>query len=169
MGCDIPKHDRHNAYRNFNPRIPYGMRLEVRIIIAIVRVISIHASRMGCDPSPSQCADSVCISIHASRMGCDCGRCRLRGFACHFNPRIPYGMRRDALDLLRLTHDFNPRIPYGMRPTRARTGPHSRYFNPRIPYGMRRASASYEFDSFGFQSTHPVWDATMYRPAHTLK
>ena len=92
MGCDHSprKHDRRSTYFNpripygmrlagcglrstptyFNPRIPYGMRHEHATGI-VAWFISIHASRMGCDPS-SATTISTC---------------------CYFNPRIPYGMR----------------------------------------------------------------------------
>ena len=36
-----------------------------------ISVISIHASRMGCDPVDQLAAVEGGISIHASRMGCD--------------------------------------------------------------------------------------------------
>ena len=61
--------DCHHPY--FNPRIPYGMR-RARVSEALgLNVISIHASRMGCDPAVSACLSCV----------------------TDFNPRIPYGMR----------------------------------------------------------------------------
>ena len=103
---------------------------------------------------------AVLISIHASRMGCD-RRSSVRRTLCRdFNPRIPYGMRRHG-NLHRIigcrfqsTHpvwdatgtpgapgalgvDFNPRIPYGMRPPSSWPERPWAYFNPRIPYGMR--------------------------------
>ena len=34
-------------------------------------------------------------------------------------------------------------------------------FNPRTPYGMRLSSKTIEYQSDLFQSTHPVWDATI--------
>ena len=58
-------------------------------------VISIHASRMGCDPClQSQMVHTKAISIHASRMGCDLGWASAGArIITYFNPRIPYGMR----------------------------------------------------------------------------
>ena len=81
-------------------------------------VISIHASRMGCDPClQSQMVHTKAISIHASRMGCDLG--------------------------------------WASAGARIIT-----YFNPRIPYGMRPCGSGRHDAKKGFQSTHPVWDAT---------
>ena len=37
------------------------------------------------------------------------------------------------------------------------------YFNPRIPYGMRPPSVPFSPCGPLFQSTHPVWDATLFR------
>ena len=102
---------------NFNPRIPYGMRLEFGDGLP-ERRISIHASRMGCDVSSAACKCST----------------------PYFNPRIPYGMRRYYVG--------------GASRIRA-------YFNPRIPYGMRLPSFLRWKALLRFQSTHPVWDATV--------
>ena len=65
----------------FNPRIPYGMRLAAHVDLRRVAVISIHASRMGCDFHNMQCWRT----------------------SCDFNPRIPYGMRQQR----RYHHRFN--------------------------------------------------------------
>ena len=102
-------------------------------------VISIHASRMGCDQCWQGNSQRLVISIHASRMGCDLepdyGLQWLGGFQSTHpvwdatSPaRSPDGSGRD----------FNPRIPYGMRPA-AGWPPRKTVadFNPRIPYGMR--------------------------------
>ena len=36
-----------------------------------------------------------------------------------------------------------------------------RDFNPRLPYGMRQRSFDFRCVIIAFQSTHPVWDATV--------
>ena len=101
--------------------------------------ISIHASRMGCDPPHSSWLRARrLISIHASRMGCDYTPTHYRLSTWYFNPRIPYGMRPTQLAICVANVDFNP----------------------RIPYGMRRHSDHAQGRNHGFQSTHPVWDAT---------
>ena len=60
--------------------------------------------------------------------------------------------------------DFNPRIPCGMR---RKTGKQrfgqTQYFNPRIPCGMRPLWLEKTWDFLGFQSTHPMRDATQSR------
>ena len=94
MGCDPSSYCDCPSLSNFNPRIPYGMRHVAWRDARLLVMISIHASRMGCDDIAVRVKDRIVISIHASRMGCDSG-CRCRWpCRCHFNPRIPYGMRR---------------------------------------------------------------------------
>ena len=41
------------------------------------------------------------------------------------------------------------------------------YFNPRIPYGMRPLHEAAKQILGAFQSTHPVWDATMLTTTET--
>ena len=137
MGCDGTVVRWRNARRYFNPRIPYGMRLEVIQIWGWTPVfqsthpvwdatsghgttdhrqgISIHASRMGCDMTDRCIVTRPGISIHASRMGCDQPVRRYWKAWLNFNPRIPYGMRHLRSERSQTVFYFNPRIPYGMR------------------------------------------------------
>ena len=183
MGCDSFIRFQRFMTPNFNPRIPYGMRLSSwsapdmfgifqsthpvwdatvhHAVARVLLVISIHASRMGCDvafgpngmtPPVFQSTHPVwdatfvgghgheahAISIHASRMGCDWLQLSPWASSRYFNPRIPYGMRPGFCWFFNNASDFNPRIPYGMRLARCFKSPHSSIF----------------------QSTHPVWDAT---------
>ena len=56
---------------HFNPRTPYGMRLDRHIRQPIKVIISIHAPLTGCDLIQLE----HCLLLQ------------------HFNPRTPYGMR----------------------------------------------------------------------------
>ena len=133
---------------NFNPRIPYGMRLDnLPQIIDSGLFQSTHPVWDATKEESCKRSWKV-ISIHASRMGCDSSGSRRTNHPPYFNPRIPYGMRPAHLaapDSFRI--DFNPRIPYGMRPE-------SPFLARMIP---------------SFQSTHPVWDATKLIPADVLE
>ena len=71
MGCDPKPTNSQPKTSYFNPRIPYGMRLEDVDDCGAESGISIHASRMGCDVAVATPINHVVISIHASRMGCD--------------------------------------------------------------------------------------------------
>ena len=55
MGCDLAADWTRPAIRDFNPRIPYGMRLRHRRGHRRKEGISIHASRMGCDCENGHC------------------------------------------------------------------------------------------------------------------
>ena len=81
------------------------------------------------------------ISIHASRMGCD--------------HRRQHGRRRRtaiSIHASRMGCDDN---------SNGRNDKCTN-FNPRIPYGMRLGGRGGYTVIFGFQSTHPVWDATCH-------
>mgnify|MGYP006948326338 CR=1 FL=1 len=125
-------------------------------------MISIHASREGCDQQKKMEEDNkIAISIHASREGCDVMSTEqfqsLRTFqsthpardATYYEyskmqwHRISIHASREGCDQISVarlltTGDFNPRIPRGMRPV---VDPPPRIrdldFNPRIPRGMR--------------------------------
>ena len=74
---------------NFNPRIPCGMRL-IPSVHVIMSIISIHASRVGCDFRQAPCfLHCINISIHASRVGCDAVLSRFLIFLDNFgSPQI---------------------------------------------------------------------------------
>ena len=75
-------------------------------------------------------------------MGRDCPRPALSG-------RTPY---------------FNPRAPYGARPEGGTKTPEGNLnFNPRAPYGARPSGCSQLSESIRFQSTRPVWGATLLK------
>ena len=144
----------------FNPRIPCGMRLPESFLAGgALRFQSTHpvwdatAARkeslryivfQSTHPVwDATLGDDVWltyaqVSIHASRVGCDFRRKRTTLFPSCFNPRIPCGMRQ----------------PHERRKQKKRG------FNPRIPCGMRPFSGATWKRLVGFQSTHPVWDAT---------
>ena len=145
--------------------------------------ISIHASRMGCDIE--QQPISAFREFQSTHPVWDATRsARPLPRRSYFNPRIPYGMRPPARIMAWCSTNFNPRIPYGMRRHVSADPAAAAYFNPRIPYGMRLiflslASVSCRYFNpripYGmrqirkvkmlvlreFQSTHPVWDATL--------
>ena len=152
-----------NSY--FNPRSPYGERLQLISCKAIQLRISIHAPLTGSDNG----AHPPKIRIY------------------HFNPRSPYGERHTVLIMLYSGWNFNPRSPYGERqlPYRIPDGglvisihapltgsdricsPNASnvfYFNPRSPYGERQLSTGCPGVLEIFQSTLPLRGATFLIP-----
>ena len=85
----------------------------------------------GCTETPFQSTRPV---WGATQLRCSNGRCQR-----HFNPRAPCGARRCSISRCRRRRNFNPRAPCGARPPR---------------YFMRE-------DGSVFQSTRPVWGATI--------
>ena len=115
-GMRLQRGRNHATARNFNPRIPYGMR---PCRTSTTRNCPSFQSTHPVWDATAPLADRVKaieISIHASRMGCDGRLATQRINSTYFNPRIPYGMRPGLFFLFQL---------------------------------FKR-----------FQSTHPVWDAT---------
>ena len=128
------------------------------------------------------------ISIHAPRVGRDHQPCCQRhGVSWHFNPRAPCGARpgRRALSwhrqgisihAPRVGRDFQPRhiralvrvisihAPrVGRDRRRSARSCRSSYFNPRAPCGARLfLSRLYRRIFWQFQSTRPVWGATIF-------
>ena len=78
------------------------------------------------------------------------------------NPRSPCGERRRTDASLRSPSNFNPRSPCGERRSpickRSSRRPH---FNPRSPCGERLSSVWSAAMAASFQSTLPVWGATL--------
>ena len=138
-GCDVRLINHYPGPRNFNPRIPRGMRQndglkkDKGVIFQ-----STHPARDATGMTQEEAGKYIdfnpriprgmrhrigagaqfvpTISIHASREGCDVARRPKRAQLTYFNPRIPRGMRLISLPLFVDLHvNFNPRIPRGMR------------------------------------------------------
>ena len=86
-GCDHEVEATLTIEDDFNPRIPYGMRLENIPPDPLTVPISIHASHTGCDPDGGWDRGRHHISIHASHTGCDSnsivGRLRRYNISIH--------------------------------------------------------------------------------------
>ena len=80
---------------------------------------------------------------------------------CYFNPRSPCGERRPLVPLCQDLLDFNPRSPCGERLFRSFFDFSDSHFNPRSPCGERPNSVAAAGMDSGFQSTLPVWGATL--------
>ena len=81
-----------------------------------------------------------------------------------FNPRSPWGERRETTSTTSPAGSFNPRSPWGERRAwTAGASPARSSFNPRSPWGERRGDISQELTNVLFQSTLPVGGATPSR------
>ena len=172
--------------KDFNPRTPCGVRRPASGRPCTGRFISIHAPRVGCDWRQAHNIHSKALfqSTHPV-WGATFHGGAISPASSDFNPRTPCGVRRGISRLEPYGADnFNPRTPCGVRPG-CRT-PHRRspYFNPRTPCGVRlglqtigQIAESISIHAprvgcdgpgppersslWGFQSTHPVWGATL--------
>ena len=79
------------------------------------QMISIHALRGEGDEVCPLVFDAFGISIHALRGEGDLSERVKMLEHKNFNPRPPWGGRRQSLTLSALTIDFNPRPPWGGR------------------------------------------------------
>ena len=79
-----------------------------------------------------------------------------------FNPRAPCGARRLLQVMLAMAYNFNPRAPCGARPYRSSIfRVLNMDFNPRAPCGARPVLEPGPVIVVQFQSTRPVWGATV--------
>ena len=103
----------------------------------------------------------VCgISIHASRMGCDpCPR-RPCASSEYFNPRIPYGMRPEGIEQMNEQNNISIHASRMGCDTTLPVRPATRPFQSTHPVWDATPDVVIKTDPNKFQSTHPVWDAT---------
>ena len=79
----------------------------------------------------------------------------------HFNPRSPCGERLKPSVAKPWNWDFNPRSPCGERRPPEFYSPWCHNFNPRSPCGERLSDEAAAVSTSLFQSTLPVWGATV--------
>ena len=70
-GATLKTPNKPSINENFNPRSPCGERLRVALVVKCGRVISIHAPRVGSDELQELEITQWDISIHAPRVGSD--------------------------------------------------------------------------------------------------
>ena len=170
MSCEVSDKSKNDSSKadHLNTRIPYGIRPVVKV--RSYTLIVFQSTHPVWDATLAALLFSLAflISIHASRMGCDEDVEPSDQYKDLFQSTHPVwdatGMTAEDV---RVNAYFNPRIPYGMRQHGGALTSVASYYNPRIPYGMRRQgwSALYSFNVF--QSTHPVWDATDFAMNHS--
>ena len=148
-------------------------------------VISIHAPRVGSDGRfrsagpPGRAFQSTLpvwgatglvirgakgeiISIHAPRVGSDYYRYMAQCQKCDFNPRSPCGERHCGMTFVFDLPNISIHAPRVGSDRRRNPFFHqSADFNPRSPCGERLPGAAVQLYISEFQSTLPVWGATI--------
>ena len=148
---------------DFNPRSPCGERQQEKQKYKRIYEISIHAPRVG--------SDNVAINKKTDKQEnfnprSPCGE-RLWWhffyviFVGYFNPRSPCGERRRAgAANLPQAKNFNPRSPCGERPQNVPVVKNQREFQSTLPVWGATIDSVERFFGNLFQSTLPVWGAT---------
>ena len=108
------------------------------------------------------CIQRKLISIHAPRVGCDSFPTTIFMVWVDFNPRTPCGVRPGVYRGVAAQGAISihaPRVGCDTRPSLAPTRRSN--FNPRTPCGVRQLGRVSLLHPPLFQSTHPVWGATV--------
>ena len=174
----------HTTTTCFNPRIPCGMRRHYyRYGGYDQRFQSTHPV-WDATPHKRMARSSAHVSIHAPRAGCDEERLLVMTHLFSFNPRTPCGMRlfyecnNSFIIMFQSTHPVRDATPSSSKFQRLQpvsihapragcdvsiksASAATSSFNPRTPCGMRLFLACSATSCAGFQSTHPVRDATL--------
>ena len=154
----------HAGMANFNPRAPCGARLGPALSLSPSLLISIHAPRVGRDRRDLESEQWWrAISIHAPRVGRD--QEIIDGWRQQFISIHAPRVGRDVFTLNRRKkmHKISIHAPrVGRDRWRSTFRPMWNYFNPRAPCGARRHPPALSIKNAVFQSTRPVWGATIH-------
>ena len=175
----------------FNPRAPYGARLSTSRPAPRTTTRFNPRAPYGARPwngGSIWLYWVVTVSIHAPRMERDLDKCNSSTLKTRFQSTRPVWSATpwQFAILVGIGLCFNPRAPYGARHERSRAVILPFCFNPRAPYGARLRNRGHcirqewlvsihaprmERDDIAigsiarrndmFQSTRPVWSATM--------
>ncbi len=164
MGSDAAVYRPEKEAADFNPRSPCGERPDpvtsIRGSAGFQSTLPVWGATVmrNCLSLPDV------ISIHAPRVGSDQAMATKAGMNGLFQSTLPVW---GATGILIISHggrrNFNPRSPCGERPRVLPSYRSSVYhFNPRSPCGERRVASSRFRLASRFQSTLPVWGATVF-------
>ena len=156
------RHTAQGLLINFNPRSPCGERRRHPAVCKKAMLISIHAPRVGSDTLPLISSRMLytfqsTLPVWGATLAARPGSTR----TSYFNPRSPCGERLRKKSGYATTSNFNPRSPCGERPTYYPHHPGGADFNPRSPCGERQWLKLSGYIIRKFQSTLPVWGATI--------
>ena len=144
MGCDPPISSRRPWPTYFNPRIPYGMRLDTNYQVrSVVEFQSTHPV-WDATVADRQIRPTRLISIHASRMGCDFLTGLITAPSTEFQSTHPVWDATLAIRMQTVRRKFQSTHPV---------------------WDATILTLTAWFIDEVFQSTHPVWDATHSLPS----
>ena len=125
----------------------------------------IHAPRRGATQHLHSILISRKISIHTPRGGSDSTRRTPDRRNSYFNPRSPWGERRNDAEKKSREANFNPRSPWGERPSAASDRPGRSAFQSTLPVGGATQRVARRTDAIPISIHAPRGgsDATMPR------
>ena len=146
----------------FNPRAPCGARPWSLPLSATRRTF--QSTRPVWGATSAMLSGGAVTSGFNPRAPCGARRILKSCWQCiqRFNPRAPCGARPLPRVFLPGRAGFNPRAPCGARRLRGGGGHNHRRFNPRAPCGARPLLDAIREMAVQFQSTRPVWGATVH-------
>ena len=186
VGRDRRQRTRWSRPSIFQSTRPVWGATAIRGARARAEAISIHAPRVGRDKGRGEnLVVTLDISIHAPRVGRDCGRHHTDDRAKRFQSTRPvWGAtrarltsecrRRISIHAPRVGRDARWRVPacgtswisihaprVGRDAACENQYPAGQHFNPRAPCGARQHRKLRLLGALRFQSTRPVWGATI--------
>ena len=139
VGCDYSRIDIFTVYAYFNPRTPRGVRPRETCNLPSKLLFQSTHPAWGATPDGGLWKLLRRISIHAPRVGCDQAPRKPYLTFLYFNPRTPRGVRRHERRSGRFHFPFQSTHPaWGATPDIRRDNGTALYFNPRTPRGVRR-------------------------------
>ena len=173
---------------DFNPRAPCGARQYLMVLISQLYPFQSTRPVWGATPRVKQPHLGWNISIHAPRVGRDSTLDPHQSPPAHFNPRAPCGARLHAASPPPRSPPFQSTRPVWGATTSSNPKHHKdgisihaprvgrdpcfrlfsnfyKNFNPRAPCGARLHHYYPMIKQARFQSTRPVWGATLPCPA----
>ena len=146
---------------NFNPRSPWGERLSRLRFLMSGSVFQSTLPVGGATSGAYNGYISPAISIHAPRGGSDAASSSASSSTGDFNPRSPWGERRQTTQRSRAMYHFNPRSPWGERQEERGIMEESAPISIHAPRGGSDfLSGKSSRPRLKFQSTLPVGGAT---------
>ncbi len=149
--------------RNFNPRSPDGERRRCGQSLSISFIFQSTLPGWGATLNRRQTRKHFgSISIHAPRMGSDPTHCPISRSRRYFNPRSPDGERHFTACAASLRSRFQSTLPgWGATPPLAPSAQVFLVFQSTLPgWGATVVGTKYWISAYVFQSTLPGWGAT---------
>ena len=155
--------------RRFNPRAPCGARRCIGYCVSFAFLFQSTRPMRGATDLVTKWLSLSRVSIHAPHAGRDHISFHCRARRGSFNPRAPCGARPRSMRSRIRVHRFNPRAPCGARRGYDNSLDEYRDVSIHAPrVGRDLITTHYYQINTQFQSTRPVWGATLGQLSQSL-